>query len=283
MATPRNLGVIRRKYPGLCPYQVAHNVLGGHFDRHDACTAAPFCDGVCVHGSHSDPARSAEARGCKDQTAKWKILQLALGFSRRAGSTKLHDGCAECNEEESLDVACMSCGRAWQASRRKGSRPVAADYAACNATYRRELDRRGGEGGGRQYQGSQQEEEEQEGPYGGQYHGGNGYDQEEDGGYGYDEEEDWEGGYHGDGGEGDDGEEDSEYSSESSSGEAEPPAKRTREEYAPSTTTPITSAAQPSEVSTLRLQLEASQANVRALQAELKLAKNERDAALARP
>lgn len=93
LSTPRNLGVVRRKYPGHCPYHITHNVLGGHFSRHGSCTVEPFADGACVHGSHSDQARSTEAMGCSLQVAVGKTLQMPLGFSRRAGSTKLHDGC----------------------------------------------------------------------------------------------------------------------------------------------------------------------------------------------
>ena len=120
LSTPRNLVVVQRKYPGHCPYHITHNILGGHFDRHHSCTVAPFADGTCAHGSHSDPAHSTEAMGCRLQVAVGKTLQYPLGFSRRAGSSKLHDGCYLCTFNDQFDVACASCGRAWVRSRRKG-------------------------------------------------------------------------------------------------------------------------------------------------------------------
>ena len=93
LSTPRNLGIIRRKFPEHCPYHVTHNVLGGNFDRHGSCTVAPFSDGTCTHGSHTDPALSSRTEGFKSQVAVGKTLQLPLGLSRRAGSSNLHDGC----------------------------------------------------------------------------------------------------------------------------------------------------------------------------------------------
>jgi hypothetical protein len=279
LATPRNLVVIRRKYPGHCPYHIADNLLGGSFNRNGACTTAPFSDGACVHGAHSNPELTDGAKDCKSQTAFWKLLQLPLGFSRRADSTKLYDGCRDCIKEDAENVACMSCGRAWVPSRRKGSRPVAADYDACSAFYRTELDRISGEEGGYEGQDGQQDSQEYEGQYAEQYngrYGGNG------GHYGGDEEEEGEEAWYDDGDEGGEGEEDSESSSESSSGEAEPPAKRAHIEHALPSAMSSASVAQAPEVHTLRLQLEAAQANNRALEAELKLAKSERDAALAR-
>ena len=42
LATTRNLELIRRKFPSFCRYHIAHNVLGGSFERYDACTAAPL-------------------------------------------------------------------------------------------------------------------------------------------------------------------------------------------------------------------------------------------------
>lgn len=59
---PGNLEIIRRKFPGFCRFHVAHNVLGGSFERHGACTAAPVSGGDCEHGSHTDPTTTAEAR-----------------------------------------------------------------------------------------------------------------------------------------------------------------------------------------------------------------------------
>ena len=274
LATPRNLGIIRRKYPGHCPYHVTHNILGGHFDRHVSCS----------HGSHANPAQSAEAVSCRSQVAVGKTLQLPLGLSRKAGSTKLHDGCAACIQNDEYGVACMSCGRAWVRSRRKGSRPVPADEAAYAANARHCL---GVEGDGEDHQ---QEGEQPDDGWGGgsqEAYTADGYGQqggwqreeayEEEGEeewYGEeegDEEEDYEGGG---------GYEESWSSGSSSSGEEEPPHKRARAEPGPSGAAAPPAAS--TDSATLVLKLEAAQANVRALEAELALVKRERDDALKR-
>ena len=269
LATPRNLGIIRRKYPRHCPYHVTHNILGGYFDRHVLCTVAPFSDGACLHGSHANPAQSAEAEGCRSQVAVGKTLQLPLGLSRRAGSTKLHDGCALCIQNDECDVACMSCGRAWVRSRRKGSRPVRADEAAYAANARLVLDAEGGgswehqqEGGAYQDGGDGQEE-----------NWGGGEEEEEQEEWWGEEDEQWdeEEEPEGEEGYGDDGE----SSESSSSGEEESPPKRARvDPGAPPAALPPPASR---DAETLALKLEAALANARALEAELKLVKRERD------
>ena len=259
LSTPRNLEVIRRKYPGLCPYHITHNILGLNFEQHGSCTARPFSDGVCVHGRHSDPALSAEARSCKGQVAVGKTLQLPLGLSRRAGSSKLVDGCVACNAESEFDTACVACGRAWTRSRRLGSRPVAADDAAYYKWCSVEIQRQGGhvdggeDGGGGRWQEEEEWEAEGEEWYGEEEYGGEeeGYEEAE---WGQEEDEPEESG-----------------SDSSSSGAEEPPAKRARDEAGPSSVSP------PAQDAALRLRLEAALATVRALEAELKLAKGERD------
>ena len=271
--------MIRRKYPGHCPYHLTHNVLGMHFGQHESCTAAPFSSGACAHGSHSDPAYSAEARSCKGQVAAGKTLQLPLGLSRRAGSTKLHDGCLLCHRNNEFDVACMACGRAWTRSRRRGSRPVAADDAAWYAWCQAEMARQGGDGGasGSGGQASRGWEEHEDEWYGKSAEHWEQYGEE--GGEDWEEEEEElgeEGDYEGGG-----GCEESESSGSSSSGEEEPPrSKRARAEPGPSSAAaPLTDS---SDAAMLALRLEAAQATVRALEMELKLVKSERDAALKR-
>ena len=255
LATERNLELIRRKFPDFCRFHIAQNVLGGRFEQHGACTVAPFGGGICTHGSHADPASTAVARDQhKSQVAFGKTLQLPLGFSRRAGSSKLADGCLLCVDND-FNEACTSCGRSWVPSRRKGSRPVPADDAAWHKWCQVELERQGG-GGGQEYHG-------------------------EDQGYGYQEgggEEEWWNEEEGPGEE----EEDSASDSGSSSGEAaQPPAKRARDEsIAP--TALSEPAGPPGGAAMLELQLEASRATVRALEAELKLVKRERDDAVKR-
>ena len=255
LATDRNLELIRRKFPDHCRFHIAHNILGGSFEQHGACTAVPFGNGQCTNGSHADPASTAIAREQhKSQIAIGKTLQLPLGFSRRAGSSKLADGCMLCPDND-FDEACISCGRAWVRSRRKGSRPVAADDAAWYKMCQMRLREQGG-GGGQEYQG--------EDPW---------YDNQEGGG-----EEEWWDEEEGPGEE----EEDSASDSGSSSGEAaQPPAKRARDEsIAP--TALSEPAVPPGGAAMLELQLEASRATVRALEAELKLVKRERDDAVKR-
>ena len=272
LSTDRNLEIIRRKFPTHCPFHIAHNILGGIFSAHDACTVAPFGGGDCAHGSHADPARTAEAKKChKSQLAFGKTLQLQLGFSRRAGSSKLHDGCILCQELE-FGIACTSCGRAWARSRRRGARPAAADDAAWAAMCRMELQQQGGGDGGEKYGEEDGEEEEEYGNWSYAYgHESCAYDGREGGGA-----EDWE-----DKEEYGPGEEEGEKSSESSSGAEEgPPLKQARVQ-APAAG-PSGTAAPPADTTTLELRLELSQSHVRRLELELKIAKKELEEALKR-
>ena len=195
--------------------------------------------------------------GCRSQIAVGKTLQLPLGFSRRAGSTKLHAGCYLCVYNDQYDVACASCRRAWVRSRRKGSRPVPADGAA-NAAYARQVLEAEGDsswqqdwhgGWPRDDGGQEQEEEWQEEEWqGGEWQEEEWQEEEwreveaqRDDTEGYEEEEEWE-----------EGEEEKEWEEEeeweeqedaqpgdaqesdsSSSGAEEPPAKRARNESGP--------------------------------------------------
>ena len=279
LTTPRNLGVVRRSFPGLCPYFITHNILGENFDRHDSCTSEPFSGGSCAHGTHANPS-SVSAKGCKGQVAAGQVLQLSLGFSRRAGSSKLYEGCEACSDLE-LDVACYSCGRAWRRSRRRGSRPYAAGANAWNAMAERQLRTGGGSGGGGQADGQYGDgshmgyEADAYGQHGGWQHEERYGEEGEEEWYGEEEgpgeEEDYEGGG---------GYEESESSGSSSSGEEEPPHKRARAEPGPSGAAAPPAAS--TDSATLVLKLEAAQANVRALEAELALVKRERDDALKR-
>ena len=38
---------------GYCPYHLLHNLLGGHYSRAPQCTAEPYKDVACRHGSPS--------------------------------------------------------------------------------------------------------------------------------------------------------------------------------------------------------------------------------------
>ena len=279
LTTPRNLGVVRRSFPGLCPYFITHNILGENFDRHDSCTSEPFSGGSCAHGAHANPA-SINAKGCKNQVAIGHAVQLPLGFSRRAGSTKLYEGCVACSDLE-LDVACYSCGRAWRRSRRRGSRPYAAGRNAWNAMAQRQLGTGSGSGGGGQYEhgygggGQEAYEADRYGQQGGWQHEETYEEEGEEEWYGEEEGPGEEEGYGGGG-----GYDESESSDSSSSGEEESPHKRARAGPGPSGA--AAPPASSSDSATLALKLEAAQANIRALEAELKLVKRERDDALER-
>ena len=50
-----SLTLVQERFPGFCPYHILHNLLGGHYSRHSHCTAAPFADVTCNHGSHARP------------------------------------------------------------------------------------------------------------------------------------------------------------------------------------------------------------------------------------
>ena len=104
-----SLTLVQGRFPGFCPYHVVHNLLGGHYSRHPRCTASPFADVKCSHGSHSRPGDAREQR--THCPAVGSVVFLPLGLSYRAGCPgSLVAGCVEC-QHYGFSMACAACGR----------------------------------------------------------------------------------------------------------------------------------------------------------------------------
>ena len=105
-----SLTLVHRRFPGFCPYHIVHNLLGGHYSRHPQCTASPFADVTCAHGSHSRPEDAQD----QDAPAWGSVVFLPLGLSYRAGCEgSLVVGCVECQAYDEA-MACAACGRRWE-------------------------------------------------------------------------------------------------------------------------------------------------------------------------
>ena len=106
------LTLVQRRFPGFCPFHIVHNLLGGHYSRHQQCTATPFTDVTCSHGSHSRPS---DAQGQRTHCPSLgSVVFLPLGLSYRAGCEgSLVVGCVEC-ESYGAAKACAACGRQWE-------------------------------------------------------------------------------------------------------------------------------------------------------------------------
>ena len=110
---------LAHRFPGFCPYHILHNLLGLHYSRHESCSAAPFTDQRCRHGSHQRPCLS-EGEMSIYAPAEGALILLPFGLSRRASDGLLVAGCADC--EQLLDGdTCGSCRRRWS-----GGRPTPA-------------------------------------------------------------------------------------------------------------------------------------------------------------
>ena len=119
---------LQQRFPGFCPYHILHNLLGLHYSRHEFCTAAPFSDVLCRHGSHQRPSPSREET-ISTAPAEGAVVFLPFGLSRRAGDGLLATGCVDCEHLQETD-ACGACRRLWT-----GGRPVPAsgytDHGRC--------------------------------------------------------------------------------------------------------------------------------------------------------
>ena len=89
---------LQRRFPGHCPHHLLHNLLNLHYSRHDLCSAAPFTNEGCRHGTHARPVL-APAQVRATAPAEGALILLPFGLSCRAcddQSAALVDGCAEC-------------------------------------------------------------------------------------------------------------------------------------------------------------------------------------------
>ena len=105
---------LQRRFPSHCPHHLIHNLLNLHYSRHEPCSAAPFTNDECRHGTHARPVL-APAQVRATAPAEGALILLPFGLSCRAcddQSAALVDGCAECELLEEGEV-CGGCRRVW--------------------------------------------------------------------------------------------------------------------------------------------------------------------------
>ena len=110
--TRRNVTLLQERFPGFCPYHLLHNLVGGHYSRARQCTAEPYRDVACQHGSHSRPGQEHISYAhCPAVGAL--VLHLPFGLSYRVGNPgSLTVGCYECSRYGD-GMACAACRRQW--------------------------------------------------------------------------------------------------------------------------------------------------------------------------
>ena len=117
---------LKSRFPLHCPHHILHNLLNGHYGRHQLCDARPFRDEQCRHGSHSRPQLSA-AEMSYTAPAAGVVIFLPFGLSYGTscgGASRLVSGCADCEFLDDGD-ACGSCHRVWH---RGSAMPVQGFY-----------------------------------------------------------------------------------------------------------------------------------------------------------
>ena len=137
--TDKNVDKLRRLHPRSCPHNILHNLLNGSFKRHIFCTAEPFKNGICQHGSHARPVPPAKQ---ELRLAMGVVVPLGFGLSARVGDAEVFDACPACANDLDQDVACNACGLAFD-----DSGIYEADDAAHLAAARRTLVELGEEDG----------------------------------------------------------------------------------------------------------------------------------------
>jgi hypothetical protein len=108
-----DVGFLQGRFPGTCPHHLLHNPLQLHYGRHELCTAQPFSNEQCQHGSHAKPLLTWEQMRLTAPAEGANIL-LPFGLSSRNNDDDvgLVAGCADCQFLEDGDV-CGSCRRMW--------------------------------------------------------------------------------------------------------------------------------------------------------------------------
>ena len=119
-----DIGFLQGRFPGTCPHHLHHNLLQLHYGRHELCTAQPFSNEQCRHGSHAKPVLSWEQmRATAPAEGANIFLPFGLSSRNRDDDIGLVAGCADCEDIEQGDT-CGSCRRMWL-----GDSPVpAVDY-----------------------------------------------------------------------------------------------------------------------------------------------------------
>ena len=115
----RDISFLHRRFQGYCPYHILHNLLNLHYGRDEACTANPFTNEQCRHGSHERPCLSAEDMRAY-APAEGALIHLPFALSYRAGNGELVAGCADCEYLRDGET-CGACHRMWN-----GGQPVPA-------------------------------------------------------------------------------------------------------------------------------------------------------------
>ena len=108
-----NLLLVKERFPDFCPFHVLHNLVGGHYSRAPQCSAEPFRDVTCEHGSHSRPVYNwNDAQEYRwDCPALGAVTFLPFGLSFRAGIPgSLTVGCVAC-ASFGYSMACAACLR----------------------------------------------------------------------------------------------------------------------------------------------------------------------------
>ena len=108
-----DIGFLQGRFPGICPHHLHHNLLQLHYGRHPLCTAQPFTNEQCQHGSHQKPSLTMEQM-VSTAPAEGANILLPFGLSCRNcdDDVGLVSGCADCEDLVPGDT-CGSCRRLW--------------------------------------------------------------------------------------------------------------------------------------------------------------------------
>ena len=77
-----DVGFLQGRFPGTCPHHLHYNLLQLHYGRHPLCTAQPFTNEQCKHGSHQKPVLSGEQMRAT-APAEGANIFLPFGLSSR--------------------------------------------------------------------------------------------------------------------------------------------------------------------------------------------------------
>ena len=108
-----DIGFLQVRFPGICPHHLLYNLLQLHYGRHPMCTARPFSNEQCQHGSHQKPLLSEEQmRSTAPAEGANMFLPFGLSCRNCDDDVGLVAGCADCETLEPGDT-CGSCRRLW--------------------------------------------------------------------------------------------------------------------------------------------------------------------------
>ena len=137
---------ISQRFPAHCPHHLLHNLVNGHYTQHQLCSARPFQNEQCRHGTHARPQLPAdEMERCAP--AAGALIFLPFGLSCRVNGSgvgcrsRLVAGCADCEFLGDGDT-CGACRRVWThggAYPARGIRGTEGQYASL-ATWRESVD-----------------------------------------------------------------------------------------------------------------------------------------------